>query len=67
MPFQYKTDIIDELKKAGYTTYKIRNERIIGEGTLSKIRRGDVVSIEILDLLCRLLKKQPGDIIEYIE
>lgn len=66
MPFRYKVDLIFELKKAGYSTYKIRKDKILSERTLSKFRHGEVCSIETLDLVCDLLKMQPGDIIEHV-
>ena len=35
---KYKVNILDELKKAGYSTYRIRKERLIGEATAQKLR-----------------------------
>lgn len=66
MPLRYKIDVISELKNAGYSTYKIKKEKIIGDSSMKRIRNGVIVSAEVLELLCRLLKKQPGDILEYI-
>lgn len=62
----YKIDILDALKKSGFTTYKIRKDKIIGEAQMQKIRTGEIASKETLNTLCRLLGCQPGDIIEYI-
>ena len=67
MAIIYKIDILSELKKAGYSTYKIRKDKIMGEATLQKIRKGELISYENIEILCKLLKCQPGDIIEYVE
>lgn len=66
MPIVYKVDIIKALKEAGYSTYRIRKEKILGEATLQKIRNGDPVSWENISVICRLLNCQPGDILEYV-
>ena len=62
---KYKIDILDALKAAGYTTYRLRKDKILGETTISKLRAGEVVGPASLDTLCRILKKQPGDLIKY--
>lgn len=63
----YKINILEELKKAGYNTFRIRKERIFSQSTLTKIRRNEMVSIEIIDKLCELLNYRIEDIIEYRE
>ena len=67
MAIKYKVNIMDELKENGYTSYRIRKEKLFGEATLQMFRRGEyVASGNNLDILCKILKKQPGDLIEYI-
>lgn len=63
---KYRIDILSALKDAGYTSYKIRKEKLMGEAQLQKIRSGDIASKETLNTICRLLDCQPGDILEYI-
>ncbi len=67
MSIKYKIDVISYLKEAGYTTYKLRKDKLIGEATLTKIRSGDMVSWENINTICKLLNCQPGDIVEYVE
>lgn len=64
---KYKIDILDVLKQNGYTTYKLRKEKIIGEAQIQKIREGELASKETLNKICKLLNCQPGDILEYVE
>lgn len=66
MPIKYKIDIIEALKEKGFTSYRIRMEKIIGERQMQQIRNGEIVSIACLTKLCELLDCQPGDILEYV-
>ena len=66
MPLKYKINIIDELKKKGISTYQLRQEKLLSESTLQKLRDGEGVSWNNLETLCKLLKYQPSDIIEYL-
>ncbi len=66
MALRYKIDIMEALKNSGYTSYKMRKDKIIGERQLQQIRNGEIVSNAMLNKLCELLNCQPGDIIEYI-
>lgn len=65
MPIQYKIDVLNALKTAGYSTYKMRQHKIFAESVLQQFRKGEIVSTEQLGKLCKLLKCQPGDILEY--
>lgn len=67
MTIRYKKNILPELKSAGYTTTRLRKERIMGEATIQKLRQHDLVSWANINTICRLLNCQPGDILEYIE
>ena len=73
----YKFDLKKELASNGYTTYRLvgkkngltqgKDTTIIGGSQLQKIHKGEVVGINVLETICRLLNKQPGEIIEYID
>ena len=67
MPLQFKIDVVSALKEKGYTTYRIRNEKILSESTVQKLRAGKGVSWENIETLCRLLKCQPADLMEYVD
>ena len=67
MSLQFKIDVLAALKEKGITTYKIRQEKILSESTVQKLRAGKGVSWENLETLCRLLECQPGDLIEYLQ
>lgn len=63
---KYKIDIIQALKNKGYSTYKIRKEKIFNESQLQQMRENRILAQEAFNKLCALLDCQPGDILEYI-
>ena len=64
---RYKIDIQAALKAAGYSTYRLRQEKLLPEGTLQKLRKGNAtISLESLGVVCDLLQCQPGDLIEWV-
>lgn len=67
MGLRYKIDILAALKARGYSTHRIRQDKLLSESTVQKLRTGTGVSWENVETLCRLLGCQPGDIIEYVE
>lgn len=63
MAIIYKIDILAELKKAGFTTYQIRREKLLSESAMQNLRQGKEISFSSLDAICAMLDLQPGDII----
>ena len=66
MPVTYKIDVLARLKEAGYSTYRIRKDNLLGQATVQKLREGEPVSWANIATICRLLECQPGDIMEYV-
>ena len=64
---KYKFDIIQRLGEKGYNPRKIRNDRILAESTMTKLRRKQPISWENIDTICGLLQCQPGDLLEWID
>ena len=62
-----KVDMISALKAKGFTSYRLRQEKLIGESVLTKLRSGGLPSWHELDTVCRLLSCQPGDLVEYVK
>ena len=63
---RYKVDVMAELKKKGYPTTRIREEKLIGQSYLQQLRHGELVSWKTIDVLCSLLECQVGDLVEYV-
>ena len=67
MPIKYKINVLEELKAKGYSTYRIRKDKLLSESTVQKFRNNEPVSWENITTLFKLLNCQPGDIMEYVE
>lgn len=67
MPIHYKVDVLEALKRAGYSTYRLRQEKLMGERVIQQLRNGEIVSWKTIDTICTLLKCQPGDLVEHRE
>lgn len=63
---KFKIDVLKELKEKGYNTNYLRNNKIISESSIQQIRRGQTPGIKTINTICGLLKKQPGQMLEYI-
>ena len=64
MKLCYKIDVLSALKLKGYSTYRLRKDKIFGEAVIQKLRVGDGVGWSTLELICNLLQCSPSDIIE---
>lgn len=65
--FVYKFDVLETLKESGYTTTKLRKEKLLGENAIQSLRNGEMVGIIALEKICRILDMQPGNIIKYVD
>lgn len=63
--FVYKFDVLEALKEAGYTTTKLRKEKLLGENAIQSLRKNEMVGIIALEKICSLLDMQPGNVIKY--
>lgn len=68
MPLQYKIDVISQLKNNGVSTYSILKNKYFSQSTVTKFNQRDTnISLKNIEVLCKLLNCQPGDILEYVE
>ena len=67
MAIRYKVDVMAALKEKGYSSTRIREEKLIGQAYLQQIRHGELVSWKTFNTLCDLLGCQPGDLIEFVK
>ena len=66
MAIRYRFDVLQWLRAAGYNTGRLRREKLIGQSTLQKLRRGELLSWGETGKVCELLHVQPGDLFVYI-
>ena len=62
----YKIDVLQQLKEKGFSSYKLRKEKIFGERTIQAFRTGELVSYETIGKLCEMLDCDIGDILKYV-
>ena len=60
-------NVLAKLKEAGYTSYIIRQNNLIPQKTLTAIRNNEPINTKTINTLCKLLRCQPGEILEYTE
>ena len=66
MPIVY-SKLFALLKEKEYTTYRIRQEKLIGQGTLTALKKGTGgLDSKTIARLCEVLNCQPGDLMEYV-
>lgn len=62
----FRIDVLKALKEAGYSSTRLRREKILGEATMSRIRNGGDINLSTVNVICELLDKQPGEILRWI-
>ena len=66
MPIKWKVDPIALLKESGYSSYRIRQEALLGAYAMKNLRSLGAISFKDLATICRLTGKQPGKLLEYV-
>lgn len=66
MSLEWKIDVLQALKDKGYSSYRLRKDRIFGERVVQQLRDGDPVSWEVLSRLCDLLQCDIGSILRAV-
>lgn len=64
--------LVNKLKENDISQYKLKQNRILGSATITKIFKnnginGESIDIKVVDKMCKLLNCQPGDILECVE
>ena len=65
MAIHYRVDVLQWLKAAGFNTGRLRREKLLGQSTLQKLRRGELLSWGETGKVCELLHCQPGDLFAF--
>lgn len=63
LKFEYQ-DIMEKLKACGYSSSRLRKEKIFGEATLTRFRNNGNISIEKLVKVCELTDSDICDIVK---
>ena len=66
---KYKTsgkDVLAMLKDKGYSSTRLRREKIISEAVMQNMRDDKVIGAKTLEVICDILRCQPNKILEWI-
>ena len=64
--YKYKIDVMKELSERGFTSTRMRKEKILSEATMQNLRKGKGITTETLNTICVILRCQPADVLEII-
>lgn len=64
--YKYKIDVLKALAEKGYTSTRMRKEKILGESTMQNLRKGKGINTDTINTICIILRCQPSDILEII-
>ncbi|MBR3239626.1 MAG: helix-turn-helix domain-containing protein [Clostridia bacterium] len=59
-------DIMGMLSMRGWSSYRLRNEKILSESIMTRLRSKESITTNTIDKLCELLDCQPGDLMHYV-
>ena len=62
--FSYKIDVLKALSERGYTSARMRKEKIMSEATMQNLRKGKGITTDTINTICIILRCQPSDILE---
>ena len=55
------------MEEKGVTQYALIKQHHISPGQITRLKRNESVSTHTIELFCRILQCQPGDLMEYQE
>ena len=62
--YRYKIDVVAEMSKKGFNSYRMKKEGLMSQGTLKKLTNNENVTLDTLNTVCCILRCDIGDIIE---
>lgn len=57
--------LLDILNRRGMSKEQLRQKAGLGSATMTKISKGESVTLSTINAICNVLKVQPGDLIEW--
>lgn len=59
-------DILGLLSRHGWSSYRLRKERVLPESTITRLRNNEPITTVTIDKICELCDCQPGDLMRYV-
>lgn len=63
---KYNINIMEELRKRGYDSKKIKETKLLSQATITNIKKGGNINTETLNKICLVLRLTPSDIISIV-
>lgn len=60
-------DLWNVMKKRGVTQYALIHRYHVSPGQITRLKRNESVSTHTIEMFCRILRCQPGELMTYIE
>lgn len=57
----------DVMKEKGVSQYALIKTYHVSPGQITRLKRNESVSTHTIEMFCKILSCQPGDLMEYIE
>ncbi|MBQ9158947.1 MAG: helix-turn-helix transcriptional regulator [Erysipelotrichaceae bacterium] len=64
------TKLLNKLDELGYTSYKIRQEKLMGQKTYMDLKKGEKgfdLNLKTLDRIAKTLNCDPWDLVEFVD
>ena len=64
------TKLLNKLNEPGYTSYKIKQEKLMGQKTYTQLKRGEEdfdLNLKSLDKIAKALHCDPWDLVEFVD
>ena len=55
------------MKQKGVTQYALIKTHHVSPGQITRLKRNESVSTHTIEMFCKILRCEPGDLMEYIE
>lgn len=62
--YYYKIDVVQAMSDKGYNSYRLKKDNLMSQGTLTKLKNKENVTIKTLNDVCCILRCDISDIIE---
>lgn len=59
------SNILKMLSDSGWSTYRLRKEKVISSGTIDRLRAKQSITTDTIDTICKLCDCQPADLMTY--
>lgn len=58
--------LLDILNRKGMTKEQLKNAAGLSSATMTKISKGESVTLKTINAICNVLQLQPGDLLEWM-